>query len=301
MLISVRKPATGITPFQCVLGFQPPLFPWSGEPSELPDVDSWLQRSKETWNDESPKSSLSNKGTSQSSSAHQSRLSAKSIFVSGYLARSPRYGSQFKIRPRGRPWHRLLFSRQEPVTVEGLCHKFSLYDSLQSPPEWTITRVLTAPFGLNFSYTPCLRLITCTGVSDCSAYLNWAALALFAKSCFAMQSFLSVFPMCSCLLITWTVNLFMMICCLLILTLPALPSYSIVCLPPASTLSTNSVYEYALPSLYLIPVTDLCLSDLSCDLIKLHIDPDATGSLHVFKKHSKVTLIQKGHINLIKR
>ncbi len=90
MLISVRKPATGITPFQCVLGFQPPLFPWSGEPSELPDVDSWLQRSKETWNDESPKSSLSNKGTSQSSSAYQSRLSAKSIFVSGYLARSPR-------------------------------------------------------------------------------------------------------------------------------------------------------------------------------------------------------------------
>ncbi len=36
---------------KCVLGFQPPLFPWSGEPSELPAVDSWLQRSEETWND----------------------------------------------------------------------------------------------------------------------------------------------------------------------------------------------------------------------------------------------------------
>ncbi len=48
---SIRKPSTGITPFQCVLGFQPPLFPWSGEPSELPAVNSWLQRSEETWNE----------------------------------------------------------------------------------------------------------------------------------------------------------------------------------------------------------------------------------------------------------
>ncbi len=48
---SLHKPATGITPFQCTLGFQPPLFPWSGEPSELPAVNSWLQRSEETWNE----------------------------------------------------------------------------------------------------------------------------------------------------------------------------------------------------------------------------------------------------------
>ncbi len=48
---SLCKPATGLTPFKCVLGFQPPLFPWSGEPSELPAVDSWLQRSEETWNE----------------------------------------------------------------------------------------------------------------------------------------------------------------------------------------------------------------------------------------------------------
>ncbi len=52
------------------------------------------------------------------------------------------------------------------------------------------------------------------------------------------------------LLITWTVYPFM-----------------IVCLPPASTLSMNSVCESALPSLYLTPVTDL-----SCDSIKLHVD-----------------------------
>ncbi|KAL0156943.1 hypothetical protein M9458_048189, partial [Cirrhinus mrigala] len=37
---SLRKPASNLTPFQCILGFQPPLFPWSGEPSELPAVNS---------------------------------------------------------------------------------------------------------------------------------------------------------------------------------------------------------------------------------------------------------------------
>ncbi|KAL0200303.1 hypothetical protein M9458_003490, partial [Cirrhinus mrigala] len=47
---SILKPSTGLTPFQCVLGFQPPLFPWSGEPTELPAVNSWLQRSEATWN-----------------------------------------------------------------------------------------------------------------------------------------------------------------------------------------------------------------------------------------------------------
>ncbi|KAL0149566.1 hypothetical protein M9458_055093, partial [Cirrhinus mrigala] len=44
---SLRKPSTNLTPFQCILGFQPPLFPWSGEPSELPAIDSWLQRSED--------------------------------------------------------------------------------------------------------------------------------------------------------------------------------------------------------------------------------------------------------------
>ncbi|KAL0150648.1 hypothetical protein M9458_054065, partial [Cirrhinus mrigala] len=47
---SLRKPATGLTPFQCILGYQPPLFPWSGEPTNLPAVDHWLRRSEETWN-----------------------------------------------------------------------------------------------------------------------------------------------------------------------------------------------------------------------------------------------------------
>ncbi len=46
---SLMKPATGMTLFKCILGFQPPLFPWSGEPTELPSVTDWLQHSEEVW------------------------------------------------------------------------------------------------------------------------------------------------------------------------------------------------------------------------------------------------------------
>ncbi len=46
---SLQKPATGLTPFQCILGFQPPLFPWSGEPTNVPSVNDWIQHSEETW------------------------------------------------------------------------------------------------------------------------------------------------------------------------------------------------------------------------------------------------------------
>lgn len=47
---SLQKEATGLTPFQCILGYQPPLFPWSGEPTNVPAVNEWLTRSEETWN-----------------------------------------------------------------------------------------------------------------------------------------------------------------------------------------------------------------------------------------------------------
>ncbi len=46
---SLRQPSTGLTPFQCVLGFQPPLFPWSGEPSDVPVVDYWFRESERVW------------------------------------------------------------------------------------------------------------------------------------------------------------------------------------------------------------------------------------------------------------
>ncbi len=45
----LRQSLTGLTPFQCVLGFQPPLFPWSGEPSDVPAVDYWFTESEGVW------------------------------------------------------------------------------------------------------------------------------------------------------------------------------------------------------------------------------------------------------------
>ncbi|KAK3556473.1 hypothetical protein QTP70_008335 [Hemibagrus guttatus] len=46
---SLRHSSTGLTPFQCVLGYQPPMFPWSGEPSLVPAVDDWIRRSERVW------------------------------------------------------------------------------------------------------------------------------------------------------------------------------------------------------------------------------------------------------------
>ncbi|KAI2661166.1 Transposon Tf2-9 polyprotein [Labeo rohita] len=46
---SLRQPSTGLTPFQCVLGFQPPLIPWNGEPSDVPAVDHWFRESERVW------------------------------------------------------------------------------------------------------------------------------------------------------------------------------------------------------------------------------------------------------------
>ncbi|KAL0180441.1 hypothetical protein M9458_025883, partial [Cirrhinus mrigala] len=47
--ISLTHSSTGLTPFQCVLGYQPPMFPWSGEPSLVPSVDDWIKRSERVW------------------------------------------------------------------------------------------------------------------------------------------------------------------------------------------------------------------------------------------------------------
>ncbi len=40
---SFRQDTTRLTPFKCVLGHQPLLFLWTGEPSEVPDLDYWFR------------------------------------------------------------------------------------------------------------------------------------------------------------------------------------------------------------------------------------------------------------------
>ncbi|KAI2646962.1 Transposon Tf2-9 polyprotein [Labeo rohita] len=48
---SLRQATTGLTPFQCILRFQPPLFPWTGEPSDVPSVDHWFRESERVWDE----------------------------------------------------------------------------------------------------------------------------------------------------------------------------------------------------------------------------------------------------------
>ncbi|KAK3520772.1 hypothetical protein QTP70_032340 [Hemibagrus guttatus] len=43
---SLRQSTMGFTPFQCMLGYQPSLFPWDGEPSDVPAVDYWFRESE---------------------------------------------------------------------------------------------------------------------------------------------------------------------------------------------------------------------------------------------------------------
>ncbi|KAK3528918.1 hypothetical protein QTP70_012863 [Hemibagrus guttatus] len=51
---SLIHSSTGLTPFQCVLVYQPPLFPWSGEPSDILEVEEWYRLSQEVWEQAHP-------------------------------------------------------------------------------------------------------------------------------------------------------------------------------------------------------------------------------------------------------
>lgn len=46
---SLRQTTTGLTPFQCILSYLPPLFPLSGEPLAVPAVNHWFQESERVW------------------------------------------------------------------------------------------------------------------------------------------------------------------------------------------------------------------------------------------------------------
>ncbi|KAI2646112.1 Transposon Tf2-6 polyprotein [Labeo rohita] len=46
---SLHQDSTGLTPFQCILGYQPLLFPWTEEPSNVPAVDHWFRESERVW------------------------------------------------------------------------------------------------------------------------------------------------------------------------------------------------------------------------------------------------------------
>lgn len=41
--------STSLTPIECVLAYWHPLFPWTGEPSDVPEVDTWSWHSEEVW------------------------------------------------------------------------------------------------------------------------------------------------------------------------------------------------------------------------------------------------------------
>ncbi|KAK3535704.1 hypothetical protein QTP70_020556 [Hemibagrus guttatus] len=48
-LNSLTQSSMGLTPFQCVLGYQPLLFPWTSESSDVPVVVEWSRLSQEVW------------------------------------------------------------------------------------------------------------------------------------------------------------------------------------------------------------------------------------------------------------
>ncbi|MCJ8732859.1 hypothetical protein PDJAM_G00216020 [Pangasius djambal] len=46
---SLKRSSTNLTLFQCILGYQPPLFPRNVNPTDSPTVDSWFRQSEHVW------------------------------------------------------------------------------------------------------------------------------------------------------------------------------------------------------------------------------------------------------------
>ena len=49
---SLLHSSTNLTPFQCMLGYQPALAPWHPSKTKAPAVDEWFRDAEETWNAE---------------------------------------------------------------------------------------------------------------------------------------------------------------------------------------------------------------------------------------------------------
>ncbi len=125
-------------------------------------------------------------------------------------------------------------------------------------------------------------------------YLSCASHHLIAKSCFAMQPFLSVYPVYDSPCMTWTVYWTLILHRLPTLILPALFTDYPECLPPAPIQSLSSDSDSALPTLRLKLVIKLCLSDLHTLLIKLHMDLNAPdSSLHMDRGEKKQSSVQQ--------
>uniref|UniRef100_A0A8K9V225 Gypsy retrotransposon integrase-like protein 1 n=1 Tax=Oncorhynchus mykiss TaxID=8022 RepID=A0A8K9V225_ONCMY len=77
---SLRHSSTNVSPFQCVLGYQPVLAPWHPSQTEAPAVEEWVQRSKETWR--AVQESLRQASGRQKRSADRHRSEAP-VFVPG--------------------------------------------------------------------------------------------------------------------------------------------------------------------------------------------------------------------------
>ncbi len=75
---ALRQPSTGLTPFQCVLGYQPPLFPWSGETSEVTSVNYWFREGLGRSSPPTAKSFAQPENVSRSETFYSSHVSSRS-------------------------------------------------------------------------------------------------------------------------------------------------------------------------------------------------------------------------------
>ncbi|KAL0153692.1 hypothetical protein M9458_051000, partial [Cirrhinus mrigala] len=100
---SLRQDTTGLTPFRCVLGYQPPLFPWMEEPSNVPAVDHWFRESESVGLSSSPSATgCTTKALCRRPTETGPRIPTRGPGVAVYTGSPPppRYIGPFKILRR---------------------------------------------------------------------------------------------------------------------------------------------------------------------------------------------------------